>query len=189
MGGNSRRSTTLSKFISLVLRHRPGDFGLLPDRYGFVDLRSLMGLLKGRFRGVRLSDVEKVVQSCPKNRFEIKNGKIRARYGHSIDVVLDSPLCLPPDELFHGSSPAIVARILSEGLKPMGRRYVHLSKTTDEAYKVGKRKSKNPIIFVVKAKEGRKGGIKFYDMGLVVLTEAVPPEYIMLAAETQTAPD
>lgn len=166
--------------MSFVLRHDPQSFGLFPDQYGFVKIQELLTALKNRYGAIKASDIEKVVQDCPKRRFEIKGEKIRAKYGHSIDVVLDQDPSEPPDHLYHGTSPAMINSILKDGLKPMKRKYVHLSKMKEDAFQVGRRKSKNPVIFIVKAKEAYRRGIKFYDMGLVVLSETVPPEFIQL---------
>ncbi len=176
----SNKFIVLSKFMSFVLRHKPQNFGLFPDQYGFVKIEDLLTVLKDRYGDVQFSDIERVVQSCPKARFETKGERIRARYGHSIDVMLDREPFQPPDFLYHGSSPAMKDTIITEGLKPMRRTYVHLSKTKEEAFLVGRRKSKNPIIFTVKAKEAYLRGMKFYDMGVVVLTEALPAEFIQL---------
>lgn len=169
--------------MSYVLRHDPQKFGLEPDSYGFVDVQDLLGVLGDRFGLVDALDLERVVQDCPKRRFEIRDERIRARYGHSIDVKPDVPPCRPPELLFHGTSPAMKDSILEEGVKPMKRKYVHLSKTTEEAFRVGHRKSKNPIVFTVKAREAHEQGIRFYDMDLVVLTEEVPVRFIRFANE------
>jgi putative RNA 2'-phosphotransferase len=177
------RSTALSKFMSFVLRHKPQNFGLIPDQYGFVDLYAFLIVLKDRFRNIELSDIKKVVQNCPKQRFEIKEEKIRARYGHSFDVLPDTKPCEPPDYLYHGTSPAMKNTILIEGLMPMTRKYVHLSKTKEDAFSVGKRKSQNPILFIVNAREACRRGIKFYDLGVVMLTEKIPIEYLQLMDE------
>jgi putative RNA 2'-phosphotransferase len=168
----------LSKFTSFVLRHKPQNFGLFPDQFGFVGMEDLLNVLKNRYGRLQSSDIERVVQDCPKKRFEIKGEKIRARYGHSIDVVIDTKPSPPPDNLYHGTSPAMKDSIMTKGIQPMRRKYVHLSKTREEALQVGKRKSKNPIVFVVKAKEAHQRGVKFYDMGVVVLTEMVSAEFI-----------
>ncbi len=174
----SNKFITLSKFMSFVLRHKPQNFGLVPDQYGFVEIEDLLSVLKNRYGDIQSSDVENVMQNCPKRRFEIKGEKIKARYGHSIDVMLDKEPSPPPDFLYHGTSPAMKVAILAEGIKPMRRKFVHLSKTEEEAFQLGRRKSKNPIIFTVKAKEACQRGIKFYDMGVVVLTETVSAEFI-----------
>ncbi|KPL01364.1 MAG: hypothetical protein AMJ91_00370 [candidate division Zixibacteria bacterium SM23_73_3] len=183
MVNGSDRFIVLSKFMSFVLRHKPQNFGLFPDQYGFVNMQDLLNALKNRYGKVQASDIEKVVQNCPKGRFEIKGEKIRARYGHSIDVMLDGETFQPPDFLYHGTSPAMKDAILTEGIKPMRRRFVHLSKTKEEAFQVGRRKSKNPILFIVKAREAYQRGVKFYDLGVVVLTQEVAAEFIQLPNE------
>jgi len=65
----------------------------------------------------------------------------------------------------------------------MKRKHVHLSKIREEALQVGRRKSKNPIVFTVEAKRGYEQGITFYDIGLVVLTEVVPASFVQSADE------
>jgi putative RNA 2'-phosphotransferase len=169
--------------MSYILRHDPQKFGLKLDSYGFVAVQDLLGVLGERFGAVDASDLKRAVEDCPKRRFEIRGESIRARYGHSIDVMLDVPPCRPPELLFHGTSPAMKDSILEEGVKPMKRKYVHLSKTTQEALQVGHRKSKSPIVFTVKAREAHEQGIRFYDMDLVVLTEEVPARFIRSADE------
>lgn len=181
---DSNKLRILSKFMCFVLRHKPQNFGLLPDQYGFVRTADLLDVLKNRYGNVQPSDVEAVVENCPKNRFEIKGQNIRARYGHSIDVLLDLEPSPPSDVLYHGTSPSMTKAIVEEGLRPMRRRYVHLSKTKDEARKVGRRKSKNPIVFAVKAREAYEEGVEFCDIGAVVLTEALPAEFVRLAQES-----
>ena len=167
--------------MSFVLRHKPENFGLKLDPFGFVDISDLLGVLQNRYGNVQLSDIESVVKDCPKGRFEIKGEKIRARYGHSIQVQLDTQPSEPPLYLYHGTSPAMKNTILGEGLKSIKRRYVHLSKSREDAFQVGRRKSDSPIVFTIKAKEAFQNGIKFYDMGTVVLSEFVPTEFIELA--------
>jgi putative RNA 2'-phosphotransferase len=174
------RSLGLSKFMSFVLRHRPENFGLRLDSFGFVNTKDLLLVLQNRYGKVLLSDIESVVETCPKGRFEIKGEKIRARYGHSVEVQLDTEPSEPPEYLYHGTSPAMKNTILAEGLKPMKRRYVHLSKSKEDAFQVGGRKSNNPAVFTIKAKEACQNGIKFHDMGVVVLGGFIPSQFIEL---------
>lgn len=166
--------------MSFVLRHKPENFGLKLDPFGFVNTKDLLLVLQNRYGNVQLSDIERVVENCPKGRFEIKGERIRARYGHSVEVQLDTRPSEPPEYLYHGTSPAMKNTILTEGLKPMKRRYVHLSKSKEEAFQVGRRKSKSPLVFIIKAKEAFRRGIDFYDMGRVVLSRFVPSELIEL---------
>jgi len=173
-----KRDVSISKFMSLVLRHSPRKFGLHPDPKGFVALDSLLGLLQERFPDTDQREVEEIVEKSSKERFEIKDGKIRARYGHSFWVDLDLKPFIPPEFLYHGTTPDLKKTIKEEGLKPMRRKFVHLSKTVEEAIRVGKRKSKNPLLFKVSACKAHQKGIQFFDRGLIVLVKYVPPEFL-----------
>lgn len=173
-----KKRVSISKFMSLVLRHSPEKFGLNLDAKGFVPQGELLKILKERFTEIELKDVREIVDSFSKERFEIKGDKIRAKYGHSIKVDLNLKPCQPPEFLYHGTSPRSGERIKREGLRPMKRDHVHLSKTVDEAIRVGKRKSKNPLVFKILAKKAQKEGIQFYDRGSVVIVKYLPPNFL-----------
>ncbi|RLI85064.1 MAG: RNA 2'-phosphotransferase [Archaeoglobales archaeon] len=132
-----------------MLRHFPSKFGLEVDRYGWANLKDVVEILKRRY-GVGRDVLELIVESDPKLRFEIKGEKIRARYGHSIDVEVDwSESDEVPKILYHGTNPKNLRSILREGLKPMKRREVHLSDSLIDALEVGKRHHPNPIVLVI----------------------------------------
>jgi len=117
------------------------------------------------------------VKNQRKRRFEIKNDRIRALYGHSV-LKISYKESEPPEFLYHGTSRKNVKKILKEGLKPMKRRYVHLSLSKEEALKVGKRHDRNPQILLILSKKAYKNRIKFYKAGNVYLSEYIPPEFI-----------
>jgi putative RNA 2'-phosphotransferase len=78
----------LSKFLSLVLRHRPEEIGIHLDEGGWASVDKLLQV--ARHSGVPL-DVEslrKVVEQNDKQRFTISEDghKIRANQGHSISI-------------------------------------------------------------------------------------------------------
>jgi putative RNA 2'-phosphotransferase len=87
-----------------------------------------------------------MIARSDKVRFEIKDDKIRALYGHSYSYSSSIPFTKiqkiaskPPDILYHGTSPSAVKNIMSEGLRLMNRHYVHLSTDKNTALQVGKR--------------------------------------------------
>jgi putative RNA 2'-phosphotransferase len=163
----------LSKKLAYILRHNPEEFGITLDSEGYASLDEILKEL-----GVTKSDVLEVIEKTEKRRFEIKENKIRALYGHSIPIDLKHHEIEPPDELYHGTERKTVPTILEEGLKPMGRNYVHLSKTKEDAMVVGLRRDTSPAILVIKAKEAWEAGVKFFDAGDVVLTEYIPAKYL-----------
>ena len=93
------------------------------------------------------------------------------------DVELDESE--PPVELWHGTGEKFVASIDEQGLISKSRLYVHLSKDSDTAIKVGKRHGK-PVLYIVKAAEMYKDGYKFYlSKNGVWLTREVPVKYLV----------
>jgi putative RNA 2'-phosphotransferase len=69
------------------------------------------------------------VATDPKGRFERDGDRIRATYGHSIDVDLEPTDAPVPDVLYHGMPRRNAEAIREEGLRSMGRQTVHLSET------------------------------------------------------------
>jgi len=129
-----------SKFLSYVLRHDPGALGLTPDPGGWVDVETLVERARAWGRSMSRPRIRHVMAAGDKTRFARSDDgeKIRAPYGHSIDVDLGRIPTPPPDELYHGAHSAL-SSIREEGLRPQARQYVHLSATPETADAVGRR--------------------------------------------------
>ena len=170
----------VSKLLSLILRHRPEEFGVSVDRYGFADLDELLSALKREDDGFEMADVEAVVYNAEKSRFEIQEGRIRARYGHSFPVEMSTDPTTPPEFLYKGVSPGILDRVLDSGLRPTDRQYVHLSFDADVAALLGSRRGMRGAVVRVEARRAHEAGVHFYDCGPTVLTERVPAEFLAI---------
>jgi len=134
----------LSKSMAYQLRHSNPANGLLIDREGFAKIDELALALK-----VEPSQLYAVAEHPSEPRFEVRDGRIRALYGHSIDVVVDVAIRVgEPAFLFHGSSWAALDAILRAGLTPMQRRMVHLTNDAREALAVGERKGA-PVVLTI----------------------------------------
>ncbi|MBD3425972.1 MAG: RNA 2'-phosphotransferase [Candidatus Omnitrophica bacterium] len=173
----------ISKFLSYVLRHDPGKYHLQPGKNGFVSLTEILNLLKKRHKGFTGEELLELVESDPKGRFEIKERRIRARYGHSYDVLPTGEQTDPPEALFHGTSRQNANKILASGLHPMGRKYVHLSLSSSDAYAVGNRHDPEPVVLRILSARAAEEGIKFYKAGSVFLVDHVPAEFIEESGE------
>ena len=173
-----RKRIELSKLISYILRHHPEKYGLSLDRYGFANLQELVEAISQKKKWVSEQDIRRVVEKSEKKRFEIKRDKIRATYGHTIEVEQVSPEVEPPEILFHGTSRRKVETILQNGLQPMKRQYVHLCQTEQEAYRVGRRKDTNPVVLQIRARDAFGEGIKFRKCGSVYIAEQIPGKFI-----------
>jgi len=134
----------LSKSMAYQLRHHGPNNGVLIDQAGFALMDDLALALK-----VDSSQLLAVAEHPGEPRFEVRDGHIRALYGHSLEVSVEDGIQVGlPDSLFHGSSWSALDAIVSDGLVPMQRRVVHLTNTAEEAVAVGERKGQ-PIVLVV----------------------------------------
>lgn len=169
-----------SKFLSLVLRHKPETIGLTLDSAGWVPVKDLLAALKKHGKELSMHQLEDVVANNDKKRFAFndKKTKIRASQGHSVDVQLEYKETSPPDILYHGTGEAALQSIFNSGLSKMARHHVHLSKDTHTAGIVGRRKGKLAVLRI-DAKQMVTDGHKFYvSENGVWLTDCVPAKYI-----------
>jgi putative RNA 2'-phosphotransferase len=176
-----REVVALSKTVSHALRHAPWLYELEPDGEGWVPVRDLLEDLKQRRRWRDLTEdrLAAIAESGDKRRFELRDSKIRALYGHSLPGRLSREPAEPPEVLYHGTSPGATSAILGKGLKPMKRQYVHLSADIPTALEVGRRKAEKPVILVVDAERAHQDGIRFYrGNDRVWLADEIPAAYI-----------
>lgn len=172
----------LSKTLSYILRHAPGEFGLSLDEEGFVPVEDLLKALDEHtgYKGLTREDLDDLLRAEKKRRYEIAAGEIRALYGHSIKRITKPP-AEPPGALYHGTPPGTAERILKYGLRPMGRKYVHLSTDVETALEVGRRRSGNPVVLVIDAGRAWQDGVQFYRGNENTwLSDAIEPEYISI---------
>ncbi len=166
-----------SKFLSLVLRHKPETIGITLDKNGWADVSELLDKMND---DITLEILEEIVKTNDKKRFAFNDDKtkIRASQGHSIGIDLNISSKIPPDILYHGTAEKFLESIKNSGLNRGSRTHVHLSTDYDTAINVGKRHGK-PIVLKIVAKKMNLDGYKFYlSENKVWLTKEVAKEYI-----------
>lgn len=169
-----------SKFLSLVLRHKPETINLQLDENGWANVEELITKCAATGRMYTPEDLDEIVATNDKKRFAFNEDRtcIRASQGHSIAVELNLPVTEPPEHLFHGTPEKFVDAIRAAGLLKMERQHVHLSKDRDTAQKVGSRRGR-PAILVVRSGQMHRDGYVFYiSENSVWLTDHVPAVYI-----------
>lgn len=168
-----------SRFISLILRHKPSEIGIELDEHGWAKVDELIRGIDKKQK-FNMAMLEEIVASDEKQRYSFNSDKtlIRANQGHSIPVDVELEEVTPPDILYHGTGEKFISSINKTGLIPKSRLYVHLSKDIDTAINVGKRHG-NPIIYSVNCKKMITDGYKFYlSVNGVWLTKEVPIKYL-----------
>lgn len=168
-----------SKFISLILRHKPETIGITLDEHGWANVDELIAGV-AKTHPIDMAILEQIVAEDEKQRYSFNEDKtlIRANQGHSIPVDVELEEKQPPEFLYHGTGEKYVSSINEQGLIPKSRLYVHLSSDEATALKVGQRHGK-PFIYKVKSAEMYKDGYKFYrSVNGVWLTKSVPVKYL-----------
>lgn len=174
-----------SRFLSLVLRHKPQEVGIALEDGGWVSVDVLLAALAAHGRKLKRAELDQIVAGNDKQRFAFSGDgkKIRASQGHSVDVDLRLEQAAPPAVLYHGTARDRLRSISVSGLLKGKRHHVHLSAATDTATKVGARHGE-AVVLPVRAGEMAADGHVFYrSANGVWLTDAVPPRYIDWAAK------
>jgi len=176
----SRSHHKISKFLSLVLRHKPEKIGLTLDNAGWVSVDELIAKMQSHGHRINRELLIEIVSSSDKQRFAFNDGQthIRANQGHSIQVNLDYESAKPPPVLFHGTVGKFLEAIAEQVLCKMERHHVHLSADEITASKVGQRRGK-PVILKINSTKMHKDGYEFFlSDNNVWLVKHVPPAYI-----------
>ena len=172
----------LSKRMSRALRHDPARLGLELDAEGWTSVDALVRGLSAPGNPVTRADVEDVVRHGSKQRYELDGARIRARYGHSFEGRVELPVADPPAVLFHGTGPTTAGAVAAEGLRPMGRQFVHLSADEETAHGVGARHGGRPVVFTIDAASAAAAGVVFrHGNEDTWLAEEVPARFLRRA--------
>ena len=181
----------LSKFLTLILRHRPEivDAILNEDGWTNISIEEIAAKIAKQegFSWVTVEDIIDVVESDPKDRYQISNDanrRIRATYGHSalLSGILENPdkPANLPSIAFYGCSNNQLGSILRLGLTPTNRGLVHLSVEKNDALAIArKRNPRFARIAQINVNAAAQSGIKFKLVTpRVVVCEEVPPQFL-----------
>ncbi len=177
---NEQHKKRISKFLSLVLRHKPEVINLMLDENGWASVDELMEKCAKHERNFTLNELMEMVETNDKKRFVFNEDKtrIRANQGHSIDIDLALKPQQPPEFLYHGTAEANIPSIMENGIEKRNRQHVHLSQDKETATKVGMRHGK-PVILTIETEKMHEAGIPFYlSENNVWLTDFVDIKYI-----------
>lgn len=171
---------SLSKFLSLILRHKPEVVGIKLDSNGWADVDALIEGAMDKGKEMDLPILEAIVASDEKQRYTFNEdkSKIRANQGHSVKVDLELEPVKPPKILYHGTTERFVQSIMLKGIEPRSRNHVHLSEDVETATEVGDRRG-DTMIFKVFSGAMFRDGFHFYQSANGVwLTDLVPNKYL-----------
>lgn len=172
--------TQISKYLSLILRHKPHVVDLTLDKNGWANVGKLIDGVRNKYPEFDISILEEIVMLDEKGRYSFneQKTKIRANQGHSVNVDVGLKKWIPTKLLYHGTGVKSVAQIENKGLLPMSRLYVHLSDNFETAWEVGKRHGVSTV-YQINTAAMHLDGMEFYiSVNGVYLTKEVPPKYL-----------
>lgn len=170
----------ISKFLSLVLRHRPEVLELQLDENGWASVKELLQKMNRGPYALSFEDLKEIVETNDKQRFIFSDdySHIRANQGHSVSADLGLQEKVPPGILYHGTAIQNLESIKAKGLIKGSRNHVHLSSDHETAVKVGIRHGK-PVVLEIQAMNMYQAGLVFYlSENGVWLTDQVPVQFI-----------
>jgi putative RNA 2'-phosphotransferase len=180
MNNDNDKVKSISKFLSLVLRHEPQSIGLVLDETGWARVDDLLARANAKGKRLDRALLQHVVDTNDKRRFALSDDgtRIRANQGHSIEVALGLPVVTPPDVLYHGTATRFLDSILATGLDKRQRHHVHLTDSLTTASAVGQRYGKLVLLAVDAGRMCADGHVFHRSDNGVWLTDAVPPQYL-----------
>jgi putative RNA 2'-phosphotransferase len=146
-----------------------------------------------QFPFVTPEHIDEVVAKDAQQRLMVKKGKIRVKAGHLYPVVIPTAPISPPAFLYHGTCEEAADKILSDGIRKMGKATVHVTNTIVRAKHIGSRKTPHPVILVIDASRACAEGVRFWRSGQkspdgeIFLSDEIPAKFVRRASEDEIA--
>lgn len=172
-----KRQRQLKKLIEYILGRNPYEFGLVPDRDGFVKIKELIKAIneEEHFRHIRRSHIDELLITLSDPIVEIKDIFIRAAKREDLP-----PWVIPerlPKILYSAVKESAYPHVIENGLSPSFNDRVILSSDMDLMVRIGKRIASDPVILHVNVEQAEKEGVLITQCGdSIFLSKIIPPD-------------
>lgn len=178
---NKRKVANLSRLMGYILRNRPDESGLVPDRQGYITIKEFLKAIneEPNMAYVRESHIREVLLHERDGIFEIDGKKIRSTKREFCPVERERDLAPPPKILFKGVKRKAYPYILKSGLFPESKEHIVMTSDRDLAIRIARRLDQKPIVLEISAGSAIENGIAFYHFGdSLYLADRVPVQFI-----------
>ena len=166
------------RIMAGVLRHFPDRFELEMDQQGWIGASEFIESLKHQrrhFDYLTMDHLQAAVDTDPKGRYQLVDGRLRATYAHSLELELDLPTDGVPEHLYFACSQEDSEEYLEQGLYPLDRQMVHLSGTRLNALEAGRHIIGKPVVLLVDVRAAEEAEQPIMKAGTTVyITHEVP---------------
>jgi len=162
-----------------ILGKRPDEFGIVPDKDGFVTFKELLQALheEDGWRYVRKSHINEVLLGKDRSLFQSDEKKIMV-CDRQWKMDLDEESKTVPKILFAPVRRKAHPVVMDKGLKSGQRTYQVLCTDKDMALRIGKRRDQNPVLLEILASVAAGRGVSFQAFGTLFLSPFIPAEFI-----------
>jgi putative RNA 2'-phosphotransferase len=169
----------LARFMIYILGHSPHEFGLVPDREGFVTYKELLWAIHEEpgWGYVRQGHINEVLLGQDRSLFQADDDRIRT-LERRWPVPSPDPTRPVPKILFTPIRRRAHRVVMEKGLTSSGSKPVVLSSDKDMVLRIGKRRDQEPVPLVVMASHAQGEGVLFYPFGNLFLCPEIPARYI-----------
>lgn len=175
--GRDRTPQQLAKIISYMLGRKPGEFGLVPDKDGFVKIKEFLKAIgeEEGWRYVRRGNIDEILYSLKDPPIEINDTHIRATQRDRLPEI--APAEDLPKILYIGIRHRAYPNVHQKGIFPAGNPQIILSSDLEMAKRIGRRIDPSPIMLTVRVQDAVAKGIWFWQSGeTLFLADFIPAD-------------
>jgi len=166
--------------MSYVLGHHPYEFGLVPDKEGYIKTKELLWAMNEEedWRYVRQSHIREVLLSKERILFEVDENRIKTRE-RRWELNLENPCFDLPKLLFHPIRQRAHPHAMEKGLTAGPGENLLLAADREMAFRVGQRRDQKPVILEISVEQAGRSSTEFYSFGDLFLADKIPVTAIL----------
>ncbi len=176
---DKNRLNSLTRMLIYVLGNRPDEFGIVPDKDGFVTFKELLQALheEDGWHYVRRSHINEVLLGKDRSLFQADEKRIMVfdRQWRMDHEVASQPV---PKILFAPVRRKAHPVVMEKGLRPGEGHHQVLCADKDMALRIGKRRDQKPVLLEILASAAAGKGVSFQAFGKLFLAPFIPAEFI-----------
>lgn len=169
----------LCRLLLYMLGRKPDEFGLVPDRDGFVTYKELLQAIneEPEWHYVRRSHINEVLMGKDRSLFQAEEKCIRVMERQWL-LDVDHPQSNLNKVLFTSVRRKSHPVVMERGVKAAEGKHLVLTQDKGMALRLGRRHDNKPVILEILASEAENRGVLFYAFGSLFLCQAIPANVI-----------
>jgi putative RNA 2'-phosphotransferase len=162
-----------------ILGHSPHEFGIVPDKNGFVGIKELLQAMHEDpdMPHINEGGINEVLMSDERELFERFDNKLRAVSRHWV-LETELPATDIPPILFTPVRRKAHYLVLEKGLIKRDDHFYCLTPDREMAERIGKRKDQKPVIIELMALRAANEGVHISKFGGLYLASEIPVRFI-----------